>query len=78
MIQNIQPVMRDLQPKVNSVLNPKVARDVEIVRELIGRFDGRQGMYALQTGPGFTQRLKIPPFTPLAGHVLAFADSYPG
>lgn len=76
MIRNVQPLMRDLQPKITKILNPNVARDVEVVTELIGRFEGRRGMYAMQTGPGFTQRLRIPPFSPLASHVLAFADGY--
>jgi hypothetical protein len=76
MIQNVQPLMRDLQPKITKILNPNVARNVEVVTELIGRFEGRRGMFAMQTGPGFTQRLGIPPFSPLASHVLAFADGY--
>jgi hypothetical protein len=76
MIQNIQPLMRELQPKIAKILYPNVARDAGVVKELIGRFDGRQGLYALQTGPGFTQRLRVPPFRPLAHRVLAFADNY--
>jgi hypothetical protein len=31
---------------------------------------------ALQTGPGFTRRLGVPPFHRLAPRVLVFADSY--
>jgi hypothetical protein len=77
MIQNIQPLMCQLQPKIAKILNPNVAHDVEVVNELIGRFDGREGrMYAMQTGPGFTQRLRMPPFRPLASRVLAFAHEY--
>ncbi|HEV7580217.1 MAG TPA: hypothetical protein VGO77_07360, partial [Mycobacterium sp.] len=76
MLQNIQPLMRDLQPKIAKILNPNVAQDVEVVKELIGRFEGREGMYAMQTGPGFTQRLGLPPFSPLMSHVLSFADEY--
>jgi hypothetical protein len=77
MIQNIQPLMRQLQPKIAKILNPNVAQDVEVVKELIGRFDGREGrLYAMQTGPGFTQRLRIAPFSPLASRVLAFALEY--
>jgi hypothetical protein len=76
MIQNIQPLMRELEPKVNKILYPNVAQDVAIVKQLIGRFNGRQGLYALQTGPGFTQRLRLPPFRPLARRVLAFAENY--
>jgi hypothetical protein len=76
MIQNIQPLMRELEPNVNKILYPNVAQDVAIVKQLIGRFNGRQGLYALQTGPGFTQRLRLPPFRPLARRVLAFAENY--
>ena len=76
MIQNIQPVMRELQPKIAKILNPYVAQDARVVKELIGRFEGKQGLYAMQTGPGFTQRLRVPPFSPLASRVLAFADQY--
>lgn len=76
MLQNIQPLMRDLQPKIAKILNPNVAQDVEVVKELISRFEGREGMYAMQTGPGFTQRLRLPPFSPLMSHVLSFADEY--
>jgi hypothetical protein len=53
-----------------------VAQNADVVKELIGRFEGRRGMYAIQTGPGFTQRVKLPPFSLLAPHVLAFADGY--
>jgi hypothetical protein len=76
MIHDIQPLMRELQPKIANILYPNVARDAGVVKELIGRFGGRQGLYALQTGPGFTQRLRVPPFRPLAHPVLAFANDY--
>jgi hypothetical protein len=77
MIENIQPLIREMHPKITNLLYPNVARDVEVVKELIGRFEGRRGiMYAMQTGPGFTQRLKIPPMSPLAAHVLTFAVQY--
>ncbi|GJO17860.1 hypothetical protein NJB1507_08340 [Mycobacterium marinum] len=76
MIQNIQPFIRDLHSKIETILYPDVAHNAEVVRELIGRFEGRRGMYAIQTGPGFTQRVKAPPFRLLAPHVLAFADCY--
>jgi hypothetical protein len=33
-----------------------VADDAATVKELIGRFEGRQGLYVLQNGPGFTRR----------------------
>jgi hypothetical protein len=59
------------------VLFPSVAEDAEIVRELIGRFEGRKGLYAIQTGLGFTEWARIPPYSPLAPRVLAFADGYP-
>jgi hypothetical protein len=76
MIKAIQPLMGDLQPKIAKILNPNVANDVAVVKELHGRFEGKQGQYALQTGPGFTRRLGIAPFSPLAQHVLAFALEY--
>jgi hypothetical protein len=76
MIRNIQPLMRELDPKINKILYPNVAHDAATVKHLIGRFNGRQGLYALQTGPGFTQRLGLPPFRPLAQRVLAFAENY--
>jgi hypothetical protein len=76
MIQNIQPLMPELETKINKILYPNVAQDVALVKQLIDRFDGRQGLYALQTGPGFTQRLHLPPFRPLAQRVLAFAENY--
>jgi hypothetical protein len=76
MIKAIQPLMRDLQPKIAKILNPNVAHDVEVVKELHGRFQGKQGQYAMQTGPGFTRRLGIAPFSPLANSVLAFALAY--
>jgi hypothetical protein len=78
MIENIQPLIREVHPKIEKIMYPDVAQNAEVVKELIGRFEGRQGMYAIQTGPGFTQRLKLPPFSPLAPHVLAFADGYQG
>ena len=50
--------------------------DAVTVRELIGRFQGRQGMYLLQTGPGFTRRHLAPSQSPLAPRVLHFANTY--
>ena len=61
MIQAIQPLMGRLQEKLEKVLYPNVAEDAATVRELIGRFQGRRGMYFLQTGPGFTRRQLAPP-----------------
>jgi ElaB/YqjD/DUF883 family membrane-anchored ribosome-binding protein len=76
MIEKIQPLMREMHAKITKVLYPNVARDVAIVKELIGRFEGRRGMYAMSTGPGFTRRKRTLQFSPLATHVLAFADNY--
>lgn len=76
MIKAIQPLMGPLQEKLDKVMYPNVAEDVATVRELIGRFHGRQGMYFLQTGPGFTRRQLAPSQTPLAPRVLHFADTY--
>jgi hypothetical protein len=76
MIKAIQPLMGALQEKLDKVLYPNVAQDAATVRELIGRFNCRQGMYFLQTGPGFTRRQLAPSQTPLAPRVLHFADTY--
>jgi hypothetical protein len=76
MIKAIQPLMGPLQEKLDAILYPKVSEDVATVRELIRKFEGRRGMYALQTGPGFTRRQLAPPYSPLAPRVLAFADNY--
>lgn len=76
MIQNIQPLMNEMHTDITKLLYPNVARDVAIVKELIGRFEGRRGMYAMSTGPGFTRRKRTLQFSPLATHVLAFADNF--
>lgn len=76
MINAIRPKVGELQERLDAILYPNVADDVATVKELIGRFGGRRGMYALQFGPGFTRRLKVPPFQRLAPRVLAFADTY--
>lgn len=76
MIKAIQPLMGPLQEKLDKVMYPNVAEDAATVRELIGRFQGRRGMYFLQTGPGFTRRQLAPSQTPLAPRVLHFADTY--
>ena len=76
MIREVQPLMGPLQDKLDTVLYPKVAEDAATVRELISRFEGRQGAYYRQTGPGFTRRRLAPPYSPLAPRVLSFADDY--
>jgi len=76
MIKAIQPLMSPLQEKLDKVMYPNVAEDAAAVRELIGRFQGRRGMYFLQSGPGFTRRQLAPPQTPLAPRVLHFADTF--
>jgi hypothetical protein len=76
LIRDGQARFGDLQKSIDQVLYPNVAEDAATVRELIRRFNGRRGMYALQMGPGFTRRLWIPPYNPLAPRVLAFADGY--
>jgi hypothetical protein len=76
MIKAIQPLMGPLQERLDRVLYPNVAEDAATVRELIGRFQGRRGMYFLQTGPGFTRRRLAPSQSPLAPRVLHFADTY--
>ena len=76
MIKAIQPKMVELQGKLDKIMYPNVTEDAAVIKELISRFNGRQGLYALQTGPGFTRRLGVPPFHRLAPRVLAFADNY--
>lgn len=76
MIKAVQPLMGPLQEKLDRVLYPNTAEDAATVRELIGRYEGRQGAYFLQTGPGFTRRRLAPPQMPLEPRVLGFADTY--
>jgi hypothetical protein len=76
MIKAIQSLMAPLQEKLDKVLYPNVAEDAATVRELIGRFQGRKGMYFVQAGPGFTRRQLAPSQTPLAPRVLYFADTF--
>jgi hypothetical protein len=76
MIKAVQPLMGRLQEKLDAVLYPNVADDVATVRELISRFEGRQGRYFLQAGPGFTRRRLAPSLTALAPRVLDFAATY--
>lgn len=76
MIKAIQPLMGPFQEKLDKVLYPNVAEDAATVRELIGRFEGRRGLYFLQTGPGFTRRRLAPPQMQLVPRVLHFADTY--
>jgi RND superfamily putative drug exporter len=49
----------------------------QIMRELISRFDGREGLSAVPLGPRFTESMRIPPYSPLAPRVLAIADTLP-
>lgn len=76
MIKSIQPLIGPLQERLDKVMYPNVAQDAATVRELIGRFQGRRGMYFLQAGRGFTRRQLAPSQTPLASRVLHFADTY--
>ena len=76
MIKALQPEMGALQERLDAILYPNLAADVVTVQELIGRFEGRKGMYALQNGPGLTRRTMLPPLHRLAPRVLAFADNY--
>jgi hypothetical protein len=65
-----------VQAQLDAILYPNVADDAAVVKELISRFNGRQGLYALQTGAGFTRRTLMPPLRRLAPRVLAFAHNY--
>ncbi|MFC7446386.1 hypothetical protein [Rhodococcus daqingensis] len=76
MIKAVQPELGELQDTLDEIMYPNVTEDAATIRELIGRFDGRQGMYCLQTGPGFTRRIGIPPFHRLAPRILQFAESH--
>jgi hypothetical protein len=76
MIKAIQPLMGPLQKKLDKIMYPNVTQDVATVRELLSRFPGRQGLHALQNGPGFTRRNQGPPISPLAPRVLHFAATY--
>lgn len=76
MINAIQPLIGKLQETLDAILYPNTADDAATVQELIGRFNGRRGLYALQTGPGFTRRIWVPPYMVLAPRVLAFAHNY--
>jgi hypothetical protein len=73
MIKALQPLMSQLQENVDLILYPNAADDAATVRELISRFEGRRGIYALQDGPGFTRRTMLPPLHRLAPRVLSFA-----
>ena len=76
MIKVLIPAFGPLQDEIDAIMFPaaEVAEDVDTVRDLIGRFNGRQGMYALQTGPGFTRRMRTPSFSPLDPRVVSFAE----
>ncbi|MEU7139303.1 hypothetical protein ABZ942_07630 [Nocardia sp. NPDC046473] len=76
MINAIKPLVGKLQEKLDAILYPNTADDAVTVKELIDRFNGRHGLYALQTGLGFTRRMRVPPYMPLASRVLAFATNY--
>jgi hypothetical protein len=78
MIKDLQPVFGPLQDEIDSIMFPAtaVAEDAATVRELIKRFNGRRGLYALLTGPGFTRRLHTPTFSQLDPRVLSFADQH--
>lgn len=78
MMKALQPLMGPLQEKLDAILFPNVADDAATIKELIGRFNGRQCLYALQNGPGFTRRTLLPPLHRLAPRVLAFANNYQG
>ncbi|MBM7414410.1 hypothetical protein JOE30_002670 [Rhodococcus sp. PvP016] len=74
MIVAVQPLMAQLQDRLDEILYPDRTADAATVVELIERFEGREGVYALQAGPGFTPRFKIPPHNRLAPRVLAYAQ----
>lgn len=76
MIKAVQPLMLPLQTKLDKVLHPNATEDAATVRELVQRFEGRQGAYYLQTGPGFTRRLMAPPMMELEPRILYLADTY--
>ncbi|MFQ6226650.1 hypothetical protein [Nocardia sp. NPDC002869] len=76
MAKEAMPALAEVQEQLDDILHPETAEDAAVVRELIGRFDGRTGLYALQTGLGFTRRVPIPPHRLLSAKVLNFAERY--
>jgi hypothetical protein len=76
MIKAIRPLMGPFQEKLDKIMYPNVTEDVATVRELLSRFPGRQGLHALQNGPGFTRRNLGPPISPLAPRVLHFVATF--
>ncbi|MDM2645611.1 hypothetical protein PP633_14870 [Mycobacteroides abscessus] len=78
MIRDLQATLGPLQDEIDAIMFPtdQLAEDSATVRDLIGRFNGRRGLYALQTGPGFTRRFRTPPFSQLDPRVLTFADQH--
>lgn len=76
MAKEAMPALAEIQEQLDDILYPETADDAAVVRELTGRFDGRSGLYALQTGRGFTRRVPIPPHRLLSAKVLAYAEQY--
>ncbi|MFC9355177.1 hypothetical protein ACFTZB_01140 [Rhodococcus sp. NPDC057014] len=74
MTQEAMPALAAIQDQLDDILYPETSEDAAIVRELIGRFEGREGMYALQLGPGFTKAVRVPPYQLLSPKVLTFAE----
>jgi hypothetical protein len=77
MIDEAMPALTEVQDEIDKALFPYLADDAATVRELIARFQGRRGTYALQLGPGFTPRQRIPPMRQLSPRVLGYAEGYP-
>ncbi|WP_433202809.1 hypothetical protein ACQP1G_12935 [Nocardia sp. CA-107356] len=65
-----------IQDDIDNILYPETTDDAAIVSELVARFDGREGMYALQLGPGFSRSTRIPPYRQLSPVVLSYAERY--
>lgn len=76
MAQEAMPALAAIQDQLDDILYPETSEDAAIVRELIGRFEGREGMYAFQLGPGFTKAVRVPPYRLLSPKVLAFAEQH--
>ncbi|MFC8313788.1 hypothetical protein ACFUEJ_09210 [Gordonia sp. NPDC057258] len=76
MIKAAQPQIAELQDQLDAILYPDIADDVATVKDLVDRFEGKEGLYALQSGLGFTRKVPVPPYILLAPRVLTYASNY--
>ncbi|NTY63095.1 hypothetical protein [Mycolicibacterium sphagni] len=74
MIKAIAPKVNSLQGQLDAILYPNVADDVAAVKELIARFGGQNGLDALHSAPGSTDKPWMPPH--LSPRVLSFVRTF--